>query len=150
MEAPNKQWYEYMASAKILAKSILTTNFTGEYAEILASKVFEAQKQHNSKKSYDLIDSNGKTYQVKSGISKDGKLSKQLSSFRTLYFDYLVVVVFNIDGNVIKAVRIERGKMNNFLKEKNKYQNAFIVKTSKIFYNECSDFTDDFRKEQTK
>lgn len=84
--------------------------------------------------SADIESADGKLYQVKSRKIK-GVSTTQLSIIRSWEFDLLVVILFNANGAVAKALEVpvkiarEYGKANS-------HQNGWVITTTQQFLNE--------------
>lgn len=79
----------------------------GDYAEFLFAKAFGWTLVNNSKKGYDAVDENDRTYQIKSRRITPHNKSRQLSSLRKLpekHFDFLAGILFNVDYSVYRAI----------------------------------------------
>lgn len=135
-----KAWLNYNQACITFDKvGIDTKNYLGEFSEILVKDYYQAKKTMASTPSFDLITNDGKKIQVKSRRIEKLK-STQLNTIRSWDFDLLVVVLFNLDGKLLKALEIQV----DIAKEYGRYsehQNGFIISTTKKFLND-SRFTD--------
>jgi hypothetical protein len=88
---------------------IRTTNApTGDYAEFLVARLLGVKLAPNSEKSWDVRAQDGKTLQVKSRVVANPRAAdeRQLSPFRSFGFDEVVIVLFNDNYGVWRAVRL--------------------------------------------
>lgn len=92
-------WKAYCHIRKVLSHDLNTNNITGDFAEILMADYYGGTLAPPSTKAYDFA-ANGKTYQVKSRMEKDGKVVGNLSDFYSLEFDYLITVFYNNEGGI--------------------------------------------------
>ncbi len=79
---------------------------TGDYAEYLVNKLVRGDLAPNSEKSFDVTDSKGTRYQVKSRVVDGGIGQRQLSPFRSWDFDLAAIVLFDDDYGIHSAVFI--------------------------------------------
>ncbi|MDH5573574.1 MAG: hypothetical protein OEY89_17550, partial [Gammaproteobacteria bacterium] len=98
-----------------------------------------------SNKSAD-IEKNGKLYQVKARKLKKGTTT-QLGVIRSWNFDYLVVIIFDIQGNVRKA-SIVPSVVAKEVSVENSHQNGYIITTNYNFFNSRihTDITDEIKR----
>ena len=113
-----------MCSSDLLSNRLgRTSNILGEYAEYLAHKYYGGKLLEISKSSADIKASDGTLYQIKSRKIKKSN-STQLGIIRSWDFDFLVVILFDINGNIKKALEIpmviakEYGKPNTRSEER--------------------------------
>lgn len=92
-------WKAYCHIRKVLSKNLNTSNITGDFAEILMADYYGGILAPPSTKAYDFT-ANGKTYQVKSRMGKDGKVIGNLSDMHSLGFDYLITIFYNNEGGI--------------------------------------------------
>ena len=108
-----------------------TSNIVGEYAEYLAHRHYGGRLLDISGASADIEATDDTLYQVKSRKIKD-TTSTQLNVIRSWDFDFLVVILFEINGAVKKAIQVpievakEYGASNN-------HQNGWVITTSQKF-----------------
>jgi len=120
-------------------------NIVGEYAEYLMNKHLDGKLLELSNKSAD-IEKDGKLYQVKARKIERG-MTTQLSVIRSWEFDYLAVIIFDVEGNVKRAVIVPAAVAKEVSAENN-HQNGCVITTSRNFF-ECrsyTDITDDIKK----
>ena len=123
---------------------------TGDYAEWIVSQRYDLELETNSNAYYDAIGQDGKRYQIKSRWEHPNNNGIRLSPIHdydksTTLFDFLIVVMFNMDYS-IKAVYRVRYEDINDLGKFNKHQNGFIIQVTKKFINDprVVDITEDF------
>ena len=88
---------------------IRTTNPpTGDYAEFLVARFLGVKLAPNSEKSWYVRAPDGKTLQVKSRVITNPRAAgeRQLSPFRSFTFDEIVIVLFDDQYRIWRAVRI--------------------------------------------
>ncbi|WP_189495797.1 hypothetical protein [Algimonas arctica] len=86
-------------------------NPTGDLAEFLFCKAFNWVQAPNSMKSYDATDTKGYRYQIKGRRVHRRNASRQLSAIRDFDgegFDWLTVVLFDDDYNILRAALVPR------------------------------------------
>ena len=122
-----------------------TANEVGEFAEVLVAKYYNGEQLPASNKSADIKTKNGNLIQVKSRRMKRMTITS-LNVIRSWDFDLLVVVLFNKDGNVLKAIEID-SKTAEMLSTRNKHQNGLVLTTNRdLLDNEkASDITKDLQ-----
>jgi hypothetical protein len=141
-----KLWEKYNKSTIDIVNALgRTNNVVGEYAEYLSHQYYGGELQEASNHSYDILGEDGKKYQVKSRRIKK-KQSVKLNIIRSWNFDYLVVVLFDDYGKIIKAVEAPKRIVKNYAKE-DKHQNGSVLYISKTFldYKNVVDITQDLR-----
>ena len=135
MEVIKDLWLKFNEYSNKLSPALgRTSNIVGEYAEYLAQKHYGGKLLEISGASADLETSDGLRYQIKSRKVK-GPMATQLSVIRSWEFDYLVVVLFDANGRVIKALELPVEVAREFAVE-NKHQRGWVITTSKIFLND--------------
>lgn len=129
-----KVWEEYnTVSHKLVWLLGRTNNILWEYAEYLACNYYDWILLPASFKSADIKDKNGKLYQVKARkIIKSN--STQLWIIRTWDFDFLIVILFDINGQILKAISIPMEEARKYAKH-NIHQNWRVITTNKNFLN---------------
>lgn len=140
-------WKSYNKSAEVLKHSLgRTSNLVGEYAEYIANKYLNGTLLTASNASADIEVKNGDLYQVKSRKLEDS-LNTQLGIIRSWDFDYLVVVLFDKDGLILKGLICSSFVANKYSKE-NKHQNGWVITTTSDFLNDKNhlDITDNLKK----
>ena len=135
MDDIQKLWLNFNKSSNKLA-SVLgrTRNIVGEYAEYIAHQHYGGKLFNVSDASADIKAKNGKLYQVKARKIRKTQ-STQLSIIRSWDFDFLVVILFNADGTINKALELPVQVAKEYSK-KNTHQNGWIITTSQKFLNE--------------
>ena len=83
-----------------------TSNIVGEYAEYLAHRHYGGRLLDISGASADIEATDGTLYQVKSRKIKD-TTSTQLNVIRSWDFDFLVVILFEINGALKKLSKCQ-------------------------------------------
>ena len=140
-------WKKYNNSANDLKKSLgRTSNLVGEYAEYIGNKYLKGKLLSASNASADIELPNGDLYQVKSRKIKNG-LTVQLSIIRSWDFDYLLVVLFDDNGSVIKGLICPSSTAKKFAKA-NKHQNGWVITTTTEFLYDIDniDITDKLKE----
>lgn len=135
MEDVKHLWLKFNEYSNKLSTALgRTSNLVGEYAEYLSHQYYGGKLLNVSESSSDIEGSNGKFYQVKSRKLK-GSLTTQLNVIRSWDFDFLVVVLFDKEGAIIKVlevpvnVAIEYGAPNS-------HQNGWVISTTQQFLND--------------
>jgi len=109
MQNIQKLWENYNNAANALQKLLgRTSNIVGEYAEHLTSQYYEGELLPASHKSADvkIIKNNIEIlYQVKAR-KLNSLTSSQLGIIRSWDFDYLIVIIFGSNGNILKALEV--------------------------------------------
>lgn len=128
-------WIQYNVSSTKLVKVLgRTYNIVGEYAEHLVCKFYKGQLSDISEKSHDVVSSSGHKYQVKSRKMKKLQ-STSLNVIRSWDFDFLIIIIFDSHGEILKALEIPA----TIAKEYGKYsahQHGYIITTSKAFLSD--------------
>jgi hypothetical protein len=132
MEDVSDLWLKFNEYANKLADALgRTSNIVGEYAEYLAHKHYGGRLLPASNCSADIQDDSGLLYQVKARKIK-GVPTTQLSVIRSWDFDYLIVVLFDAEGAISRALEVpvevarEHGVANS-------HQNGWVITTSQRF-----------------
>jgi len=135
MEEIKDLWLKFNEYSNKLA-SVLgrTSNIVGEYAEHLAHKHYGGKLLEISGSSADIETADGKLYQVKSRKIR-GTPSTQLNVIRSWDFDYLVVILFDVNGVVKTALEVPV-EMAREYGAPNKHQNGWVITTNKNFLND--------------
>jgi len=144
-------WRQYNIVHDGLKKAMgSTANIVAEISERLVAMYYDGKQLTASHKSADIVfnDKNDgdkeKLIQVKSRRLKKLK-SSSLGVFRSWEFDYLVVVVFSVDGaTVLKAICIGVDYAEKIADE-NKHERGWKLSTNDKLFNhpESLDITDD-------
>ena len=135
MDDTKDLWLKFNEYSNKLAAALgRTSNIVGEYAEHLAHKHYGGRLLKISGSSTDIKAVDGTLYQVKSRKIK-GTPSTQLNVIRSWHFDYLVVILFDANGAVKKAleVPVEIAKEYGVA---NSHQNGWVITTSQKFLND--------------
>ena len=128
-------WLKFNEYANRLAISLgRTSNIIGEYAEYLAHKHYGGKLLEISGSSADIKTNEGKLYQVKSRKIKD-TLSTQLNVIRSWDFDFLVVIIFDENGMVRKALEVPVDVAKEY-GVSNSHQNGWVITTTQKFLND--------------
>ncbi len=146
----NKLWLSYNQAGNKLHKELgRSRNILSEYSEYVVSKSYGGKLLPTSFKSADMkVTKNNKEtlYQIKA--RKVDKLSAtSLGKIRSWKFDYLVVVIFNHDGKLLKALEVPVDIAKDYAK-KSSYENGQIITTTKDFFNnpDIKDITKNIQK----
>ena len=135
MEEVKDLWLKFNEYSNKLAKALgRTSNIVGEYAEHLAYQHYGGRLLDISGASADIESADGKLYQVKSRKIK-GVSTTQLSIIRSWEFDFLVVILFNANGAVAKALEVPVDVAREYGKA-NSHQNGWVITTTQHFLNE--------------
>ena len=135
MEDVKDLWLKFNEYSNKLASALgRTSNIVGEYAEHLAHKHYGGRLLEISGSSADIETNDGTLYQVKSRKIK-GTPSTQLNVIRSWDFDYLVVILFNANGAVTKALEVPVEIAKEY-GAANKHQNGWVITTSQKFLND--------------
>lgn len=131
-----KIWLKYNDYANKIADALgRTSNIVGEYAEKIANDYYKGTLLAISEASADIKADDGTLYQVKARKIK-GTSSTQLGIIRSWNFDYLVVVLFNSDGSVMRALEVPVDVAKEYAVDNNN-QNGGIITTSQSFLNDA-------------
>jgi len=133
-------WTNYNSAANALQNTLgRTSNIVGEYAEHLTAKYYNGELLPASHKSADVKVTHNNTeilYQVKARKLK--KLtSSQLGIIRSWDFNFLVVIIFDSDGIILKALEVPVIIAREYAKE-NDHQNGWVITTTQDFLNNSS------------
>lgn len=134
-----RKWNEY--TNQLCAALGRTNNIVGEYAEYLTQQHYGGKLLAASSCSADIEVEDGTRYQVKAR-KVNGVPTTQLSVIRSWDFDYLVVILFNPDGTLRRALEVpvevaeEHGVANS-------HQNGWVITTNQRFLTDprASDIT---------
>lgn len=106
MDNINQLWLKYNEYTNKLAVRLKrTNNIVGEYAEHLSLSYYGGKLLNISGSSSDLVDNDGKLYQIKSRRIQY-LTSSQLGIIRSWDFHFLVVILFNLNGGILKAMEV--------------------------------------------
>ena len=132
MEEINELWIKYNDYANRLSTALgRTSNIVGEYAEHLAHRHYGGKLLRASESSADIESEDGIRYQVKSRKIKSN-ISTQLNVIRSWDFDYFVVILFEPDGKVLKALEITASAAKKY-SVGSEHQNGGVITTSRKF-----------------
>ena len=136
-------WFKFNEYSNKLALALgRTSNIVGEYAEYIAHQYYGGSLLPASAVSADIKTSNGNLLQIKSRkIKKSG--TTQLGVIRSWNFDFLIVILFDENGKIIKAIEVPV-EIAQIYAVPNKHQNGWIISTTKNFI--CDDRVKDISK----
>lgn len=135
MEDIKELWLKFNEYSNKLTTALgRTSNVVGEYAEYLAHQYYGGRLLEISGLSADIKTDDGKLYQVKSRKIK-GIPTTQLNVIRSWDFDFLVVVLFDANGAIKKALEVPVEVAKEY-GTKNSHQNGWVITTSQNFLNE--------------
>lgn len=133
MENVNVLWKEFcLSSDKLINELGRTANIVGEYGEHVAHKYYGGELLRISKSSADIQVKNIK-YQVKA-LKMKSLTSSALGIIRSWDFDYLVVVIFNKHGDILRAleVPVDVAKSDEYATWR-EYQKGWVITTKQAF-----------------
>jgi len=135
MEEVKDLWLKFNEYSNKLANALgRTSNIVGEYAEYLAHQFYGGRLLEISGSSADIESDNGTLYQVKSRKIK-GTPTTQLNVIRSWDFDYLVVILFDANGGVKKALEVPVDIAKEY-GVANSHQNGWVITTTQKFLND--------------
>ncbi|MBF6058015.1 DUF6998 domain-containing protein [Thiomicrorhabdus heinhorstiae] len=135
MEEVKDLWLKFNEYSNKLANALgRTSNIVGEYAEYLAHQFYGGRLLEISGSSADIESENGTLYQVKSRKIK-GTPTTQLNVIRSWDFDYLVVILFDANGGIKKALEVPVDIAKEY-GAANSHQNGWVITTSQKFLND--------------
>jgi len=135
MEDIKDLWLKFNEYSNKLAAALgRTSNIVGEYAEHLAHRYYGGRLLEISGSSADIEAPDGTLYQVKSRKIK-GTSSTQLNVIRSWDFDYLVVILFDANGTVKKALEVPVAIAKEY-GVPSSHQNGWVITTSQKFLND--------------
>lgn len=135
IEEVTNLWKNFNNSSKLLKDRLgRTSNLVGEYAEYLANKYLNGVLLPPSSYSADIKSINGDLYQVKSRKISKG-LTSQLSIIRSWDFDYLIIILFDIYGSVLKGCIYPKSVAIKYA-FKSIHQNGWVITTTNEFLEE--------------
>lgn len=125
-------WGKYNYFSNEIVKSLeRTNNIVGEYAEYLAQKFVGGKLLPPSHGSADVKSLNGLLYQVKS--RKIDKIkSTSLGIIRSWKFDFLCVILFDLNGSILIALEVPVEVAKEYAKD-NSHQNGWVITTTQKF-----------------
>lgn len=96
--------------AELRRRGVIRTNNapTGDYAEWLTAQLMRGELAPNSEKSFDVSAPDGRRFQVKARVSpaEGDRGTRQLSAFRSWDFDDVVIILFEDDYSIRRAVQM--------------------------------------------
>jgi hypothetical protein len=135
MEDIKDLWLKFNEYSNKLAEALgRTSNIVGEYAEYLAYQYYGDKLIGISGSSADIEADDGSRYQVKSRKIK-GTSTTQLNVIRSWEFDYLVVIIFDSNGTIKKALEVPVEVAKEY-GAANSHQNGWVITTTHKFLNE--------------
>jgi len=127
-------WLKYNKYANILSEALgRTSNIVGEFAEQLAIKAYNGKLPKANTNTIDF-EADEYTYQVKSRKIKNTSTT-QLNVIRDWGFNYLIVIIFNQDGEVIKGLECPVLAAKEYA-HKSEHQRGDVITTSKKFLSD--------------
>lgn len=88
---------------------IRSENILGDYAEYLVCKLMNLTLSIGSAKAIDATDNQGKSYQIKARRLSSNKSVATIKSLRSFEFDFLILVLFNVDYSVKFCGKLSSG-----------------------------------------
>jgi len=133
----NALWLKYNEYSNKLADALgRTSNIVGEYAEYLAHKKYGGSILKASTSSSDIKALDGKLYQIKARkIKKPSTSGVGLGIIRSWDFDFLVVIIFDMNGAVKLALEVPVEVAEEY-GVKNKHQHGWVITTNKKFISD--------------
>jgi len=128
-------WLKFNEYSNRLADALgRTSNIVGEYAEFLACQHYGGTLLCASTCSADIECHDGTRYQVKARKVK-GVPTTSLGVIRSWDFDYLVVILFDADGTISRAleVPVEIAKEHAVV---NDHQHGWVITTTQRFMSD--------------
>jgi len=128
-------WLKYNEYANRLTAALgRTSNLVGEYAEHLALQRYGGELLPASSSSADLRAENGHSYQVKARKIL-GVMTTQLGVIRSWDFDFLVTILFDESGHVLRALEtpVEVAQDHGV---RNRHQNGWVITTNRRFLDD--------------
>lgn len=140
-------WKDYNRSNSLLVQKLgRSYNTVGEFGEYLAYKHYGGTLFNGSYAGADLVDSDGALYQVNSRQIKQLGFT-QLGVIKSWEFDFLVVLLFGMQGEILKALEVPVDIAKEYAKQ-NDYQNGTVITTTNAFLNDdrFRDLTDSMKE----
>ncbi|HBV20743.1 MAG TPA: hypothetical protein DEF07_03365, partial [Nitrosomonas sp.] len=135
MEEVKELWIKFNKYSNKLANALgRTGNIVGEYAEYLAHQYYGGSLIKISGAGADIITKDGTLYQVKSRRIR-GTLTAQLNVIRSWNFHYLVIILFDAEGGIKRALEVPV-KIAREYGVKNIHQNGWVITTTQRFLND--------------
>ncbi|MEI6682296.1 MAG: hypothetical protein WCO44_06695 [Bacteroidota bacterium] len=136
MENLKKLWLSYNETSNKLGKALgRTSNIVGEYAEYIALRYYGGSFLKISDSGADIRDKEGRLFQVKARKMEVAR-STQLGIIRSWEFDYLVVILFDPEGRIIKALEVPVTVAKEY-GVANKHQNGWVITTNREFLQDA-------------
>ncbi len=107
----------------------------GEYAEYIALRYYGGSFLKISDSGADIRDKEGRLFQVKARKMEVAR-STQLGIIRSWEFDYLVVILFDPEGRIIKALEVPVTVAKEY-GVANKHQNGWVITTNREFLQDA-------------
>lgn len=131
----SKLWFNYMQSLDMITTAIgRSSNIVGEFGEEIVAALYGGELLPPSNSSADVALPDGRTIQVKTRVPRQTSATS-LGVIRSWNFDLLVVVLFNTDGTLQKAVELNVEDAKRLAKE-NDYQNGNVITTTQKFFDD--------------
>ena len=131
----SKLWFNYMQSLDMITTAIgRSSNIVGEFGEEIVAALYNGELLPPSNSSADIALPDGRTIQVKTRVPRQTSATS-LGVIRSWDFDLLVVVLFNTDGSLQKAVELNVEDAKRLAKE-NEYQNGNVITTTQKFFDD--------------
>lgn len=141
-------WKNFNLASSMFTRAIGgTSNEVGEFAELLIAKYYKGIKLPASNKSSDIELKDGRKVQVKARKIKSlDAIATKLSVFRSWDFDILVILLFDINGSIIKAIEIDSRTAHQLAKD-DQHQNGMSLTTNDELLNHknAKDITKDLQ-----
>ncbi|RFC55015.1 hypothetical protein [Brumimicrobium aurantiacum] len=129
-----KHWKQFNISANAIANELMRSkNIVAEMTEFYSHQYYSGEKLNVSSKGIDII-SNSKSYQVKGRKVGEKIKSTSLGIIRSWDFDFLTVLMYNNEGEIIKAIEIPSNAAKEISKQ-NKHQNGWVISTNSKLFN---------------
>lgn len=129
-----KQFKIINDAQNILAKSLPSKNIIGEVGELLVHNLYGGTKNDASHKSSDILGDDGLEYQVKAKKSQRYKVGN-LGAIRNWDFDYLCVVLMDLDGIVYRSIQMPARVAKHYGKWV-RLENGWLINVSQKFLND--------------
>ena len=141
-------WKNFNLASSMFTRAIGgTSNEVGEFAELLIAKYYKGIKLPASNKSSDIELKDGRKVQVKARKIKSlDVIATKLGVFRSWDFDILVIILFDINGSIIKAIEIDSRTAYQLAKD-DQHQNGMSLTTNNELLNHknAKDITKDLQ-----
>lgn len=135
-------WYRYNQSVIDISSALgSTSNIVGELAELLVAKYTSGKTLGFSNKSVDIKTPEGKHIQVKARRMEKLKAT-QLGAIRSWDFDLLAVILFSLEGRVLKAILIDADSAKECSSFRGHINAWIVIANDKLFnHKETTDIT---------